>query len=530
MFRKLLVISFVIFHTIVLSGQNKTLDTPLEPVVISGASTPDFSGLATEDLFLYAYSQNSWQVIPFQIDERSTRNRFTEPDSLAGLDDNDEIVFMAKDAGDKAEGTWISNIESQAFPRYELAVSSADGGEAWVYLYHIPANQPAFSPVDYVEYISAPEGTVSDTIMAEGVYKVGAAANGFPGYLSIFDGGTGVNILKRQLIEIKIDLGFGNATLNDSLNFEANSVAAKDGNVRVVRELIADIVIFPGTDPIINDLVIPVDYYGTLYEINAVLNITAEVLSGFKFVRMKQAFSLTPNAVGLSFFNAANSDGIAVDGVPDAPDLTVVTAGDGVNRFLFKGSQATFITEYLVPGIGDAQSLVYEDDSNAETPAYGSAGFEITGTEILGEAPLGLTVVFPGEIADGSEGEYITTAHKDLIVESDSQNYDEVTSVDLTDASFVPEEFNLAQNYPNPFNPSTQIQYSVPNQSVVNITIYNLLGNEVVTLVNERHAQGNYSTVWNGKDYSGNEVAAGVYIYRLKAGSIAQTRKMLLIK
>lgn len=532
MFRKLLVISFVIFHTIVLSGQNKTLDTPLEPVVISGASTPDFSGLATEDLFLYAYSQNSWQVIPFQIDERSTRNRFTEPDSLAGLDDNDEIVFMAKDAGDKAEGTWISNIESQAFPRYEFAVSSADGGEAWVYLYHIPANQPALSSVDYVEYTPAPEGTVSDTVLAEGVYKVGAAANGFPGSLSVFDGGTGVNVLRRQLIELEaVIAGVITATLNDSANFSANSVKAKNGAVRVVRELSADVVTVLSATPAISDLVFPIIYYSSGYEISAILNITDSLFKdlGFslKIVALRQAFILNENATGMRFFNSQNS-GILIDGSPDVVETSIVTADVGVNRNLFKGNQASFITEYIVPGIGEVETLFYED--SAEANFYGAVGFEIKGESLLGEAPLGLSVVFPGVVADGDEGKYTSTEIRELSVEPNSQNYDEVTSVDLTVALFVPEEFNLAQNYPNPFNPSTQIQYNIPTLSNVNIKVYNLLGHEIVTLVNKKHSRGNYSTVWNGKDFSGNEVAAGVYIYRLKAGSIIQTRKMLLIK
>ncbi len=89
----------------------------------------------------------------------------------------------------------------------------------------------------------------------------------------------------------------------------------------------------------------------------------------------------------------------------------------------------------------------------------------------------------------------------------------------------VPERFHLAQNYPNPFNPSTQINYSLQTSAVVSLKIYDLLGNEVQTLVDAFHLDGAYSVMFD----PGN-LASGVYFYKLEAGDFVDTKKMLLIR
>jgi hypothetical protein len=89
----------------------------------------------------------------------------------------------------------------------------------------------------------------------------------------------------------------------------------------------------------------------------------------------------------------------------------------------------------------------------------------------------------------------------------------------------IPNEYNLEQNYPNPFNPSTIINYAVPKTSLVTIIIYDVLGREVRTIVNEERTAGNYSVQFN----AGN-LASGIYFYRIQAGSFVQTKKLILLK
>ena len=94
----------------------------------------------------------------------------------------------------------------------------------------------------------------------------------------------------------------------------------------------------------------------------------------------------------------------------------------------------------------------------------------------------------------------------------------------------VPIEFALQQNYPNPFNPSTQIQYALPTDANVTIAIYDLMGRQIRTLVNQQVTAGYHSTLWNATNNMGSPVSAGVYIYTITANDFRDVKKMILLK
>jgi len=96
--------------------------------------------------------------------------------------------------------------------------------------------------------------------------------------------------------------------------------------------------------------------------------------------------------------------------------------------------------------------------------------------------------------------------------------------------ALIPEAFALHQNYPNPFNPITTLRYDLPENSFVNITVYDLLGKKVKTLVNTTQNAGFKSVIWNATNNQGNPVSAGVYLYKIQAGEFVQTKKMVLLK
>lgn len=97
-------------------------------------------------------------------------------------------------------------------------------------------------------------------------------------------------------------------------------------------------------------------------------------------------------------------------------------------------------------------------------------------------------------------------------------------------SSEMPGQFSLSQNYPNPFNPSTMINYELRITNDVEISIYNTLGQKLRTLVNTKQPAGSYSVKWNGRDELGNQVASGMYFYKLKSGSCAEIKKMMLLR
>jgi len=104
------------------------------------------------------------------------------------------------------------------------------------------------------------------------------------------------------------------------------------------------------------------------------------------------------------------------------------------------------------------------------------------------------------------------------------------TVASADEGSILPSEYALFQNYPNPFNPSTQITFDVPNSEVVMLRVYNLLGQDVQTLINKSMAPGRYTVEWNGNDMLNNDVASGVYFYELRGESFISRKKMLLIR
>lgn len=110
----------------------------------------------------------------------------------------------------------------------------------------------------------------------------------------------------------------------------------------------------------------------------------------------------------------------------------------------------------------------------------------------------------------------------------DPNDFPSPTSVD--EFASIPAKFELRNNYPNPFNPTTNISFSIAENSFVSLEIYNLLGERVRSLVNESFAKGNYSTIWNARDDFGNKVNSGVYIYRLVADDFVHSKRMVLMK
>ena len=95
---------------------------------------------------------------------------------------------------------------------------------------------------------------------------------------------------------------------------------------------------------------------------------------------------------------------------------------------------------------------------------------------------------------------------------------------------YAPTEPQLHGNFPNPFNPTTTISYDLPSEAQVSLVVYNVLGQEVTTLVNDRQGVGSYEVVWSGKDGSGTPVSSGIYFYKLTVGDFAVSKKMLLLK
>ena len=140
-------------------------------------------------------------------------------------------------------------------------------------------------------------------------------------------------------------------------------------------------------------------------------------------------------------------------------------------------------------------------------------------------------------VGDQSDGYFVVRSVKDSVESYNSMEVflNIVTSVESGEITNVPERFQLDQNYPNPFNPSTQIKYQLPIAAQVKLTIYNMLGRRVRTLIDEEKPAGLYNIQWDGLSDRGLPAASGLYFFRIEAKGIGGqsfvvTKKMLLLK
>jgi len=154
--------------------------------------------------------------------------------------------------------------------------------------------------------------------------------------------------------------------------------------------------------------------------------------------------------------------------------------------------------------------------------------FNDTGDQIAG----GNRLLFNGGTREGSSfpwGVYNFTAEgEQMFLNAVAWMLGE--SVDVEKTTPVPENYALLTNYPNPFNPETTVHFAVPHKGHVSVTIFNSLGQEIITLVDAEYQPGVYDVQWNGLDRFGNQVQSGIYISRLESENLVKSNKMLLVK
>ena len=229
-------------------------------------------------------------------------------------------------------------------------------------------------------------------------------------------------------------------------------------------------------------------------------------------------------------------------GEGEHPSLTF----DGTNYFcVWKkpgGVKGRWISTAVVPG--DTCFIPF-NINNPEVNFYGT-GYFLTGEregKIWGaRLTMSGAIVDTFEIGEGKEHSADTREGKYLVTwssftpcpYSSYRVYGQFSSLtgieDEEENAITPKDFELYQSYPNPFNNQTIIKYDLLKSSQVILTIYNILGQKVKTLVKERQAAGSKTVGWDGKDEKNKDLASGIYFYQFKAGEVTQTKRMILLK
>ena len=126
---------------------------------------------------------------------------------------------------------------------------------------------------------------------------------------------------------------------------------------------------------------------------------------------------------------------------------------------------------------------------------------------------------------------YVHASDNEYNVESDTGSFSlSRIALGVGEGLSIPEVFSLHQNYPNPFNPVTTLRYDLPENSLVNITVYDMLGRQVKTLMAQTQDAGYRSIIWDATNDYGKPVSAGIYLYQINAGQYISTKKMVLLK
>jgi hypothetical protein len=227
------------------------------------------------------------------------------------------------------------------------------------------------------------------------------------------------------------------------------------------------------------------------------------------------------------------------EGLADLLHTLTITDARGGSQTLYFGvdDEKVVVSEFDMPpippiGAFDARFESAEGGSMVRTHAAGITGPTEFIVEVQSDSyPLTVTWnVKEGttlyELTDGVSGRLFTSRSMrgtgSIEITNNALNR---FSIRLAGGGELPKEFALAQNYPNPFNPSTTIKYDLPTDTHVRLTLFNVLGQNVATLVDEDQRAGYRSVDWNA-----SHVASGIYFYRLEADKFVQTRKLILLR
>jgi len=196
--------------------------------------------------------------------------------------------------------------------------------------------------------------------------------------------------------------------------------------------------------------------------------------------------------------------------IASAAEFIVSVSGDTVSPYYFDSPVSVSLPykRGLLNKLGlnpeDMTMAFYSDTAGFDTTGITNIVIDYSRNRIIADVAHFSTIVLYGE----SEG--IPTG--------------------IISESRIPNEFSLEQNYPNPFNPETKIIYQIPKISRVTIKIFNILGQEVRTLVDKEQTMGEYKVIWDGKNNSGNPVGSGIYIYQLRTKDFISSKRMILLR
>lgn len=390
--------SFIFSH---LSKEAKTLRRFHDPVVVRTSLLTGLPARHTSHYRLYSVHNGKSSPIPYQFDEKDEAGEIVFPSAENPgefvFDDNDELVFMAKDTGERAP---IELLPSGSDATLEIEVTDpVDGGRGWAYLLHFPDNPPAPSPVTYATF--DPKTNRARALFYTIDYYPGR--NFFTGMrISPRAGGTGENILNRMKVRVNPTFSLLFTTWSPLFTEEDFSVqvdGVKNGAVRAIRQ-VRQWLNLGKFFPEIPGGVVYTYYYFSSFATPSKFSVPWMVLKTLRSLQFTGVSEFQKNAIGMRYWDAANAQGLPLTGTGTA---TVKTDEDH-EWYVISGKHGTHLQAFLIPEQwkqwGIIRGTVFQDDELAA----GYSLLNMTNLRAPGTYDLNMVVVFfPSPYRPGDE-------------------------------------------------------------------------------------------------------------------------------
>jgi len=620
----------------------------LDAVIIKGDKLSAYGGQELKFIKIFRYNalQHAWRIIPSQIDDCDERYYYPSHEATPkNLSARDELLFMARDAGDYASvNEWIPYPGSRDMPRYQIELTDSIGQRRYLYAYFVPDDGVEEDPTDYMRYRPV-VGSAPDSVISK-YYILSYNPEGLWYSISIpvSEDGNDQNFFDRLKIRMQADISvlwsFNDILITED-NFKKNGESRYiDGKIRLIKTWEMKMSVKLGGSTItqpISALVLKYYPYYNEFSFPVPTSYSGDQIKVKRVDMLRLSTDLQPKTAVLRMYTNndlwQHPDGVAVDRVNDAVSTNLNMAA--WNWWLQAGNGGSLLSVgYLQPILGVTPSLYYWDNptgtndtggtklDTGDMTSWGDTGikygaivpqdggeninmafrFYILGRNITPDSayalksqtayplnvvvreqgaavPVELTALsatakenaiqlawatasetnnlgFEVQRKDATATTWQTIAfvkgHGTVVSRRDYFYEDPALSLGCyhyrlkqidTDGAFTystileaevaaPKEMSLAQNYPNPFNPTTTIDYRIAQNSgeTITLSIFDMLGRTVRTLVNEPAQPGYYRILWDGRDDSGRMTGSGVYFYLLSDGRSRILHKMIKVQ
>lgn len=243
--------------------------------------------------------------------------------------------------------------------------------------------------------------------------------------------------------------------------------------------------------------------------------------------------------------NTANSVGVLISGtgylsvnspttILDAGDFPIQSTQDyslpvELTSFTATGEAGAVVLEWVTESEVNNLGFIIERKMKESDEDYREVASDKSATELQGQGNSSSQHRY--HYRDEMVTPEVNYAYRLIQVDIDGSQNIAANRVEAVALEKLPNDFALNQNYPNPFNPETKISFSIPQANQVTLVVYDLLGNKVTEIMNNKpYEAGSWTVTWNGRDDFGRAVSTGVYIYTIRSGQFMDSKKMTLVK